>query len=122
MIFYEFLFHLRQQERLQSAFHGEALSLATVCNWFNEFKHGGINLAEYLREGRPSMATTENNISTVRLLIDNDMSVLSADSDKLKHWDELSAQNLSRKLAVRKLCTWWISYNSIEAQKFRRVD
>ncbi|GBP29222.1 Putative uncharacterized protein FLJ37770 [Eumeta japonica] len=50
------------------AFHDEAPPLAAVCNWFNEFKRGRTNLTDDLREGRPSTATTENDISAVRLM------------------------------------------------------
>ncbi|GBP11060.1 hypothetical protein EVAR_79734_1 [Eumeta japonica] len=36
------------------------------------FKRGRTNLTDYLREGRPSMVTTEDNISAVRLMIEAD--------------------------------------------------
>ncbi|GBP31836.1 Basic juvenile hormone-suppressible protein 2 [Eumeta japonica] len=54
------------------AFYDEAPSLGTVCNWFNEFKCGRINLIDDRREGRPSSATTEDNISSVQLIIETD--------------------------------------------------
>lgn len=72
MIFYDFRCHLSQQEcydRLQLAFHDEAPSRATVYNWFNELKRGRTNLHDALREGRPSTAKTEDNISVVRCMI-----------------------------------------------------
>ncbi|GBP91259.1 hypothetical protein EVAR_66953_1 [Eumeta japonica] len=41
-------------------------------NWFNEFKRGRTNLDDNVREGRPSTATTEDNISVVWLMIETD--------------------------------------------------
>ncbi|GBP42144.1 hypothetical protein EVAR_21149_1 [Eumeta japonica] len=76
MIFYELHCHLSHQKSyngLKFAFHDEAPSLATVYNWSNKFKR--INLIDGLREGYPSTATTENNNSTVRLLIETDKRV-----------------------------------------------
>ncbi|XP_045534617.1 nose resistant to fluoxetine protein 6-like [Papilio machaon] len=68
MILYDFRCHLSQQEcydRLRLAFHDEDPSRATVYNWFNEFKCGRTNLNDALRQGQPSAATTEVNISVV---------------------------------------------------------
>ncbi|GBP93400.1 hypothetical protein EVAR_70361_1 [Eumeta japonica] len=89
-------------KRLWLAFHDEAPSLATVYNWFNEFKRGCINLIDDLRERRPSMATTEGNItdiSTVRLMIETDKRVtyqqiwitLGIVFDSLRTFEELCA-------------------------------
>lgn len=78
MIFYDFRCHLSQQEsydRLLLDFHDEAPSRATVYNWFNEFKRGRTNLTDDLREGRPSTATTEDNIRVVRRMIETDKRV-----------------------------------------------
>ncbi|GBP27881.1 hypothetical protein EVAR_14070_1 [Eumeta japonica] len=58
------------------AFHNQAQSLAVVYNWFNEFKCGHINLTDDLREGCPSMATTEDNIGVVRLMIETNKRVI----------------------------------------------
>ncbi|GBP33293.1 hypothetical protein EVAR_30881_1 [Eumeta japonica] len=51
-------------------------SLATASNWFNFFKCGGNNVADDLGEGRRSMATTEDNIRAVRLMIETDKRVI----------------------------------------------
>ncbi|GBP25158.1 hypothetical protein EVAR_19641_1 [Eumeta japonica] len=40
--------------------------------YFNLFKRGGTNSADNLREGRPCMATTKDNISAVGLTIETD--------------------------------------------------
>ncbi|GBP15979.1 hypothetical protein EVAR_12558_1 [Eumeta japonica] len=61
--------------KLRLAFYNEAPSFATFYNRLNEFKPGRTNLTEYLREGRPSMETTEH-ISAVRLLKETDKRVI----------------------------------------------
>ncbi|GBP26900.1 hypothetical protein EVAR_16482_1 [Eumeta japonica] len=58
-----------QRERykgLRLAFHDESSSLAIEHSRFNEYKRNRTNLTDDLRQAPPSMATTENNISTVR--------------------------------------------------------
>ncbi|GBP75095.1 Histone-lysine N-methyltransferase SETMAR [Eumeta japonica] len=47
-------------------------SLATLYNWFIEFKPGSTILTEDLREGHPFTSTTEENISAMRLVIETD--------------------------------------------------
>ncbi|GBP34551.1 hypothetical protein EVAR_85271_1 [Eumeta japonica] len=44
------------------------LSRVSSYNWYNSFKRGRTILIDDLREGRPSMATTEDNINAVRLM------------------------------------------------------
>ncbi|GBP98054.1 hypothetical protein EVAR_69685_1 [Eumeta japonica] len=50
--------------------HVEAPFLVTVCNRFNHFKRSRTNPTDDVREGRPSTATTEDDISSVRFMID----------------------------------------------------
>ncbi|GBP47860.1 hypothetical protein EVAR_43552_1 [Eumeta japonica] len=57
------------------AFRDKALILCTLLNWFNEFKRGRTNLIDELCKGRPSMGTTEDDISAVRLMIETDKRV-----------------------------------------------
>ncbi|GBP69797.1 hypothetical protein EVAR_51960_1 [Eumeta japonica] len=45
--------------KLHLAVHDEVPSLASVDNWFNEFKRGRTNLTDDLRERRPSTAPPE---------------------------------------------------------------
>ncbi|GBP38694.1 hypothetical protein EVAR_22342_1 [Eumeta japonica] len=102
MIFYDFRCHFLSQQdsynRLRLAFCDEAPSLTTVCNWFNEFKRGSTNLTDALHEGRPSTATTEDNISDMRLMIETDKR--ATDLDKFRHQYEASAQNPSSTFSV----------------------
>ncbi|GBP80625.1 hypothetical protein EVAR_59473_1 [Eumeta japonica] len=48
------------------------LPVGTVYKQFNEFERGRTNLTSDLRESRPTTATTEDNISAVRLMTASD--------------------------------------------------
>ncbi|GBP64406.1 hypothetical protein EVAR_43183_1 [Eumeta japonica] len=107
---------------LRLAFHHEAPSLATVHNWFNEFKRDHTNLTDDLREGGSSTATTKD-IRAVRLVMETDKRVTyqqictslgigMCQEDKI----------LGEHLAASKLCTQWITDNLTEAQKLRRAN
>ncbi|GBP59136.1 hypothetical protein EVAR_44376_1 [Eumeta japonica] len=60
---------------LTLAFYDKAPYLATVCNWFNEFKRGRTNLTVDLREGCRCTATTEDDVSAVRRTTETDKRV-----------------------------------------------
>ncbi|GBP54158.1 Putative uncharacterized protein FLJ37770 [Eumeta japonica] len=98
-------------------------SLATVCSWFNKFKRGHTNLTDDLRMRCPSTATTEDNISALRLMketerkvtyqqIHTSLGIGKSQVDKILH----------ERLAVRKLYTRWIPRNLTEAQKLCRIN
>ncbi|GBP30337.1 Tyrosine-protein phosphatase non-receptor type 7 [Eumeta japonica] len=90
----------KENHRLRLAFHDEIPSHATVYNSFNDFKRDPTNLTDNLHEGRPSTATTEDNISAVQLMIETDKRV--------------TYQQIGTNLASR------IPHNLAELQKLRR--
>ncbi|GBP27335.1 Arrestin domain-containing protein 3 [Eumeta japonica] len=65
------------------------------------------NLTNDLREGRPSTATTEDNVNAVRLMIETDKRVIFP--------------ILHKHLPVKKHCIRWTPYTFTEAQKLRTV-
>ncbi|GBP06789.1 hypothetical protein EVAR_92713_1 [Eumeta japonica] len=101
----------RDQERKSDRFkikhlRYEALSFAIVYNWFNEFTRGHTNLTDDLRDGPPSKATTEDDVSAVRLMIETDKSVTyqqirTSLGVAISHVLKI----LHESLAVRQLCT-----------------
>ncbi|GBP71777.1 Putative uncharacterized protein FLJ37770 [Eumeta japonica] len=109
--------------RLRLGYHDEAPSLATGYNWINEFKHGRTNSTDNLREGRPSTATTKENID---MLCD-----FMIKTDKRLTYQHIRTslgigmsqvhKILHEHLAVRKLFTRWIPHNLTEAQILRRI-
>ncbi|GBP76864.1 hypothetical protein EVAR_87251_1 [Eumeta japonica] len=80
-------------------------------------------VSDDLREGRPSKATTEDNISVVRPMIEIDKRVTYQ-----QIWTSLGIDMnqvhkiLHKYLTARKLCTRWIPHNLIEAQKLGHVN
>ncbi|XP_052755359.1 protein GVQW3-like [Galleria mellonella] len=124
MIFYDFRGHLSQQESYDRlAFYDEAWSRATVYNWFNEFKRGRTNFTDDVHEGRPSTATTEDNISVVRRMIETDKRVTYQQIRASLGIGMSQVHKIFHEhLAVKKLCAPWIPHNLNEAQKLRRVD
>ncbi|GBP69160.1 hypothetical protein EVAR_98230_1 [Eumeta japonica] len=66
-----------RREKLGNVFiglplHNSAPSFATAYTRFNKFKGGRANLIDDLCKGSSSMATTEDNISAARLMIETD--------------------------------------------------
>lgn len=125
MIFYDFRCGLNQKqsyERLKLSFDDAAPSLATVYNWFGEFKRNRTQLSDDIREGRPSTAVTEENINAVRLMIE---------AEKRTTYQQIRASLgigmsqvqtiLHDHLKVRKLCARWIPHDLTEEQKLCRV-
>ena len=81
MIFYDFKSGLKQQqclERLMNAFGAHAPSRATVYNWFAEFRRDRETLQDAERSGRPCSATTEENVTAVQKLVEDDARITTA--------------------------------------------
>jgi len=51
---------------LREAFKAEALSQASVYEWFSRFKRGDMSLEDQPRSGRPSTRRTDENIKKIR--------------------------------------------------------
>ncbi|GBP34339.1 hypothetical protein EVAR_7390_1 [Eumeta japonica] len=60
---------------LQNAFGREAPDLSTIRRWCAEFFRGRVPLHDEIRESRPSTAVTEENVATVRQLIEDNRRV-----------------------------------------------
>ncbi|GBP58972.1 hypothetical protein EVAR_97347_1 [Eumeta japonica] len=61
---------------------------------FNEFKRGRTDLTEDLREGRPSTATTDDNVSALRLMIETDRRVTYQQRIQLAFGDDAPRSSL----------------------------
>ena len=81
MIFFDFKSDLKQQEcleRLMNAFGAHAPSRATVYNWFAEFRRHRETLQDAQRSERPCSATTEENVTAVQKLVEDDARITTA--------------------------------------------
>lgn len=125
MIFYDFRKGLSQKEcfkSLSSTFGDEAPSLASVYNWYNEFKRGRRSLKDESHEGRPKSAVVPENIDAVRELIADDRHVTYREIEACLNISSTSVQTiLHEHLGVRKLCARWIPHLLTDAQKKTRV-
>jgi HTH domain in Mos1 transposase len=75
MILYDWKIGLTYKEshvRLVQAWRDQAPSDRTVLNWFHEFQQGNYNVEDADRPGRPRTAVTEETISAVQSIIEND--------------------------------------------------
>ncbi|GBP83780.1 Putative uncharacterized protein FLJ37770 [Eumeta japonica] len=108
---------------LRLGLHDEAPFLATVYNWFNKVQRGRTDLTDDLREGRPSKATTGDNISVLRLMIKTNIRVTYKQiRTNLGIGMSQMHKILHEHLTVRKLCTRWIPNNFTDAQKLRYIN
>ncbi|XP_047523584.1 uncharacterized protein LOC125062015 [Pieris napi] len=126
MIYYDFRCGLTQQQnydRLRLAFLNEAPSRATIYSWFNEFKRGHSNLNDDPHEGRSLTATTEDIISAVRRVIQEDKRVTYQQIRASLGIGMNQVQKiLHEQLGVRKLCTRRIPHTLTDDQKHLRMD
>lgn len=126
MIFYDFKSSLSPQDcyaRLQNAFGTEAPHLSTVRRWYAEFNRGRVSLCDEIREGRPSTATTEENVATVRLLIEENRRITY---EEIRGHLGIGMSQIHKILhlhiKVRKLCSRWIPHKLTPEQKHARVE
>ena len=112
MIFYYFKNGLNQAqslERLTQAFGDLAPSHATVFNWFADFKRGRTNFEDEERSGRPSMATTGDNIDAVEKMVREDARVTYKDIEaSLRIVLGSVAKILHIYLKVSKMSSRWV--------------
>ncbi|XP_026760939.1 histone-lysine N-methyltransferase SETMAR-like [Galleria mellonella] len=126
MIFYDFKSSLSPQDcaaRLQNAFGREAPCLSTVRRWYAEFERSRVSLHGEFREGRPPTAVNENNVATVKRLIEENPQIIYEAIRELLRISMSQIQKiLHEELRVRKLCCRWIPHELTAEQKRARVE
>jgi histone-lysine N-methyltransferase SETMAR len=126
MIFYDFKVGLEPSgchERLQTAFGDSAPSLATVYNWFREFRSSRNSLADEARSGRPATAVTPENVTAAEKLIRANRRIKYEElEEELGIGSAAVSSILHDHLKVRKVTACWVPHSLTEAQKQARVD
>lgn len=126
MIFYDYQMHLSAQEshdRLVLALQEEAPSLATVKNWFNEFRRGRESLEDEPRAGRPAEIVTSETITAVENLIrENPRITYHLIEDNLGLSPPRVSSILHKHLHVTKRTARWVPHILTLEQKVCRVD
>ncbi|GBP81408.1 Putative uncharacterized protein FLJ37770 [Eumeta japonica] len=97
-------------------------ALAIVYNWRNELRRGRTKVTDDLREGRPPTATTEDDVSAVRLVVETDKRVTYRQMRTSSGIGMSQVHKIPREhLIIMKVRTLWIPHNLTEAQKLHRV-
>ena len=126
MIFYDFKSGLKQQdclERLMNAFGAQAPSRATVYNWFAEFRRHRETLQDAERSGRPCSATTEENVTAVQKLVEDDARITTAFiAAQLQISVGTVSTILHDSLGLSKVSCRWIPHILTTDQKRQRVS
>lgn len=126
MIFYDFKVGLSVKEcleRLRSAFGDSSPSQSTVYEWYSEFRRGRKSLEDEPREGRPQTATTEENISSVQMMLKDDpRCTYQQIQQTLGIGSSAVSRILHDNLGVRKVCSRWIPHRLSQEQKAGRVN
>ncbi|XP_037958961.1 uncharacterized protein LOC119688351 [Teleopsis dalmanni] len=126
IIFHNFRRGLSRQEcndELKSLYGDEAPSYSIVKKWFNEFNRGRRSFNDEYREGRPKTAVVPENIDAVRELIMQDFHVTYREIEVSFGISPTSIHSiLHEHLAVKRVCSRWISHNLTIAQKKARIS
>lgn len=126
MIYYDYQMHLSAQEshdKLVSALHQDAPSLATVFNWFGEFRRGRTTLEDEPRSGRPTEIVTSETIATVETLIKENPRITYHIIEEALHLSPPQvASILHEHLHVRKRTARWVPHILTPDQKTCRVE
>lgn len=94
----------------------------TIFRWYREFERGNFNLEDAEREGRPRTSVTEENISAVRKMLDEDRRVTYRQIEETLHLHAPAVQSILKDhLKVKKVCCLWVPHNLTEEQMTHRV-
>ncbi len=110
-------------DRMVVVYGTESPSYATVCRWNREFARGRESLLDDPRSGRPTTGVNQENIETVRSLVESDrrLSVRSiAEQSQLSYGTVREV--LHAKLGMSKVCARWVPRMLTNADKQKRVQ
>ena len=100
----------------------DALALSTVKKWAAEFKRGRESLEDDPRSGRPSTATTQENIDHIHQMVMNDRRlIISHLANVISISCELVENILHNELGMSKVLTRWVPRLLTPDQKLTRL-
>jgi len=125
LIYYDFKCGLDKKqcmERLTLAFGEEKPSRATIYRWFAEFKRGRNFLSDELREAKPKIAVTAENVARVQTMINEDPHcTYSTIQMTLGIGSAAVSKILHEELRMKKVVCRWVPHHLTEFQKSERV-
>ena len=110
-------------QQLVQAFGMDITSLATVKNWYREFRRRIFHLSDQPRPGTPMTASTQKKIDAIHHMIEEDKHITYR---HMQH--ELGISNdvihfiIHELLHLRKICARWIPHQLRPDQKVARIQ
>lgn len=109
-------------EEINSTLGAKTTSLATVFNWYKEFRFGRTSLEDAPRAGRPQEVNTEENVSAIRDLVKSDPHItIRQASEELKITAYAAHHIIRNLLNLRKLSVQWVPHLLTAQQMETRV-
>ena len=98
------------------------MSYATITRWCERFKQGRESLEDDPRSGRPLSAFTENVVTAVKNLIDEDARyTIEEISETLNINSGAVFVILKQRLKLRKISARWVPHLLSQEEKDRRI-
>ena len=93
-----------------------------ITRWFLRFKQGRESLEDDPRSGRPLSAFSEDDVTAVKRLLDDDARyTVDEISESLSINLSAVFMILKQRLGLRKICVHWVPYLLSQTEKYRRV-
>ena len=105
---------------LDTVYESQAVSYITITRWFLRFKQGRESLEGDPRSGRPFSAFSEDNVTAVKHLLDEDAHYTVDES--LSIILLVVFMILKQRLGLGKICARWVPHLLSQAEKERRVE
>lgn len=126
IFYYNFKRGLSYQEcynEMSATFGEECPSTSTVFRWYKEFQRGSFDLDDDERSGRPITRRTQENIDTVKKLIQADRRITYKQIQEVLNIGASTLNSiLHEDLKVKKICSLWVPHSLNENQRATRVD
>ena len=95
---------------------------ATITRWCVRFKQGRESLEDDPRSGRPLSAFTENDVTAMKNLIDEDARYTTEEISETLIINSVAVfVILKQRLKLCKVSAWWVPHLLSQEEKDRRV-
>ncbi len=111
-------------QAVQGAYREElSLSRRSVYNWYRQFENGRQSCMLTPHGGRPSTASTEVNVNTILVIVQEDASLTVREIAALVHVSKSTVDNiLTKELKLQRICALWVPHFLTQEQLQHRVD
>ena len=103
---------------LYTVYGSQAASYITITRWFLQFKQGRESLEDDPRSGCPLSAFSDDDVTAVKLLLDEDTRyTVDEISESLSINTLVVFMILKQRLGLRKICVHWVPHLLSQAEK-----